>query len=365
LDYQEGRILMPNGPRSGRASFRRRLAAIWIDVMIVYFTCSLAFYLLVKGGVYFPFELTGILAGVTYFVIATAWKGRTIGKSLCGIRVEANDGRRAGLLRALVRETAGKLLSSVLLFAGYLWVAWTRGRRAWHDYVAGTIVTQDQSRRARWIAIGSVSTLVAALLLYAGQLAWLSWIYLSMEPGSSYSLRYAGRNPAELLEVAAAPQSEPLQLAEWLGKNGREPLEYAVSKAKEHRVVIFGEMHNQRQTLEFLNQDEQMTEFIERVMKARGNGPAGFDVDGSPFARLRDSGAWQFCLNDRLGLADIAAGYIYLVVADEIKPCTWMKGYVTEEMFTRNKPFYQSFGIHFKRRVASARDAEELLATLE
>lgn len=30
------------------------------------------------------------------------------------------------------------------------------------------------------------------------------------------------------------------------------------------------------------------------------------------------------------------------------QPCTWMNGYLTDEMFTRNKPFYQSFGIQFK-----------------
>jgi hypothetical protein len=372
------------------------------------------------------------------------------------------------------------------------------------------------------------------------------------------------------VEVTAAPQSERARLAEWLGKNGREPLEYAVAKAKAHRVVIFGEMHNQRQTLEFLNQaipelysragitvvametlmardnkllerlvnspsfdrsavldlsrtdlwgswgykeywdvietvwrinrqraagqpplrltglgipidlpsfaligfernpgwyapwweklrvlrlpiqlpralvreawlarevekeilntgargivwvgaghsrihcpregsgggsprmgfmlaqkhgddifqivmharsspspradpnykgpGEQITEFLERVMAARGNRPVGFDVDGSPFAMIRDSGDRRFYPNRRLGLADIAAGYIYLVKSGETEPCTWMKGYLTDEMFTRNKPFYQSFGIYYKRRVASARDAEELLAIEE
>ena len=40
-----------------------------------------------------------------------------------------------------------------------------------------------------------------------------------------------------------------------------------------------------------------------------------------------------------------------------------MKGYLTDEMFTLNKPFYQSFGIHYRRRVANARDADELLAS--
>ncbi len=552
-------------PSCGRAGFWRRLAAIWIDTLIVYLACSFAFWLLVKCGVYFPFELTAIVAGATYAVIATAWKGGTLGKLLCGLRVEAKGGGRVGLLRVLVRETLGKLLSAVLLFGGFLWAAWTRSKRALHDYIAGTVVTQARGRRARWIAASSIGTLIAALLLYAGQLAWLGRIYVSMAPRSPYALRYASRNPAELLEVAAA-QSEPVQLAEWLGKNGREPLEYAVAKAKAHRVVIFGEMHNQRQTLEFVNQaipelysragitvvametlmardnkllerlvsspsfdrsavlelsrtdlwavwgykeywdvietvwrvnqqrsasqpplrlvglgipadlpsfallgfeknpgshapwwerlrvlrlpiqlpravvrdawlarevekeilkpgargivwvgsahscihcprpssgrgdprmgfmlaqkyggdvfqvvmharflptsqifpdyrgpDEQMTEFIERVMKARGNKPVGFDVDGSPFARLRDSGAWKFYPNIRLGLADIAAGYVYLVPSGETQPCTWMKGYLTDEMFTRNKPFYESFGIHYKRRVANARDAEELL----
>jgi hypothetical protein len=107
---------------------------------------------------------------------------------------------------------------------------------------------------------------------------------------------------------------------------------------------------------------ERMTGFLERVMDAAGSQGVGFDVDESPFARLRDSGASQFHPNRRLGLADIAAGYIYLVKSTEMRQCTWMEGYVTEEMFARNRPFYESFGIHFQRRVASAEDIDGLLS---
>ena len=554
-----------------RASVSRRVAALWIDTLVVYSTCALAFAASVRGGAYFPFELVAILCGGTYAVIATAWQGRTLGKLLCGVQIEGKHGGRVGLLRALIRETVGKLLSSIPLFGGFFWAACTRTKRAWHDYLAGTIVTQEQDSRYRWASAASLGTFVAASLFYVGQLASLWWIYASMAPPAPYAIRYADRPADELLEVVSAPPSESVQLIEWLDRNGRGPVEYAVAKSKEHRVVIFGEgRHNQRQTLEFLNEaipelyhragitvvametlmaqdnvllnrlvnsvsfdrsavlelargdpwagwgykeywdvietvwrvnrqrpagqpplrlvglgipidlpsfaligmaqnpgshapwweklralrftvhlprilvrdawlahkvekeildtgargiawvgsahscihcartgsgccsarmgfmlaqkyagevsqvvmharfrpstsidpdrelpNEHMTEFLEGVMAASGGRPVGFDVDGSPFARLRDTGASMFYPNVQLGLADVAAGYIYLTKSEKIQPCTWMKGYVTDEMFARNKPFYQSFGVHYKRPVESAKGADELLAVAD
>jgi len=555
---------MLNEP-SYQAGFWSRLAAIWIDTLIIYSACSFAFWVLVKLGVYLPFELSAVVLALAYAVIATAWQGRTVGKLLCGLRVQAKSGLRVGLSQTLLREIVGKLVSSAVFFAGFLWAGWTRSKRAWHDCIAGTVVVRGLGGRGRWVVAASIVTLAVALLVYVGELVWFVRIYTTMAPRSQYVLRYSDRNPAQLVEVTAT-QMQVDQFTHWLDRDGHEPIEYAIETAKAHHVVIFGEMHNERQNLDFLNRaipelyrragvtviametlmardnnvleelvsapsfdrsavlklsradiwgvwgykeywdvietvwkvnrerspgqpalrlvglgipidlptfallgfeqnpgshapwweklrvlrlpvqlpralvrdawlaeqveqeiikpgsrgivwvgaahscvhcprqgsgrgdprmgfmlahkhgddvfqvlmharflptsqfhpgfkksDEGMTSFIERVMNSRGNKPVGFDVDGSPFATLRDSGAAAFFPNQRLGLADIAAGYIYLVPSADMRPCTWIDGYLTDAMFTRNKPFYKSFGIHYGRPVKNATDAEELL----
>lgn len=60
---------------------------------------------------------------------------------LLSIQVVTVSGDPPSLERAIWRETIGRGLFANAFFAlGYLWVAFGREKRGWHDYVSGTYV---------------------------------------------------------------------------------------------------------------------------------------------------------------------------------------------------------------------------------
>ncbi len=78
-----------------------------------------------------------------YFTFFHGTWGKTIGKMIFGLRVVRPDGQPLTYSRALVR-TLAYFLSAVPLFLGFLWVAFTRSKRSWHDAVADTLVAREQ-----------------------------------------------------------------------------------------------------------------------------------------------------------------------------------------------------------------------------
>jgi uncharacterized RDD family membrane protein YckC len=71
-------------------------------------------------------------------------KGATPGKLLVGARiVDANTLGPAGTGRLIVRYL-GYYLSGVALCLGFLWVAFDRQKRGWHDLIAGTVVIKSR-----------------------------------------------------------------------------------------------------------------------------------------------------------------------------------------------------------------------------
>jgi hypothetical protein len=83
--------------------------------------------------------------------------------------------------------------------------------------------------------------------------------------------------------------------------------------------------------------------FIESIMRLRGNVPVGFMPDVSPFAMLRDRASYYYYSQPRVAFGDIASGYIFLKPQKETTECTWLDGYISKEMFMKNKPFYEAY----------------------
>ena len=108
-----------------------------------------------------------------------------------------------------------------------------------------------------------------------------------------------------------------------------------------------------------------MADFVEQVMAQRAHRPVGFDVIGSPFDLLRDQGSMEFHFQPRLGLGDIASGYIYLDRAQNLKGCAWLPGYISQEMFVANKPFYQAFGKKAGQNLQSAAECNAFWSRME
>jgi uncharacterized RDD family membrane protein YckC len=89
----------------------------------------------------------GVWTGL-YFWAGWSVFGKTLGKALVGLKVVRSDGAKLGWWRALVR-LAAFALSAVALGIGFAWVAVDRGRRAWHDILAGTRVVYDWQPHGR------------------------------------------------------------------------------------------------------------------------------------------------------------------------------------------------------------------------
>lgn len=87
-----------------------------------------------------------ILVVGCYFVLFWSAAGQTPGMRLLHIRVRGPAGDTLSIGRALVR-LVGLLLAIVPMFAGFVPVLFTERRRALPDYLAGTVVLYDDTRR--------------------------------------------------------------------------------------------------------------------------------------------------------------------------------------------------------------------------
>lgn len=113
-------------------------------------------------------------AGVaaTLFVLASAWfiaseSSRwqaSPGKRLLGLRVTALDGTRCGAGRIALRFFAG-IASWALLNLGHAMAGWNPGKRALHDFIAGTRVEIAAGAAAAMPAAARAWLLLQAVLL--------------------------------------------------------------------------------------------------------------------------------------------------------------------------------------------------------
>jgi uncharacterized RDD family membrane protein YckC len=122
-----------SGPRAG---FWRRFAAALIDGIIVLVVLGVL-SAIVKGAGYG----IGLLLSIAYFVYFEGGEtGQTPGKRALGIRVvDFSTGGPIGYGRAFVRWI-GRIISSAVVYLGYLWMLWDREKQTWHDKLANDVV---------------------------------------------------------------------------------------------------------------------------------------------------------------------------------------------------------------------------------
>jgi uncharacterized RDD family membrane protein YckC len=84
--------------------------------------------------------------GFLYYFVSLAVAGRTVGKSLAGLRVLSSTGTPLSILKAFVRTVASPL-SALFFGLGYLPIVLQREHRALHDFIAGTAVVYDWGDR--------------------------------------------------------------------------------------------------------------------------------------------------------------------------------------------------------------------------
>ena len=131
--------------------FWRRVGAYLIDALLLVILFSLLQWVLApetlpaEGDDVADFAWTwwdGVVAVCWWLYSAglhsSPWQA-TLGKRALGMQVTDRDGERIGFGRATLRHL-GEFLSGLLLFIGYLMVAFTRRKQGLHDLIAGTLV---------------------------------------------------------------------------------------------------------------------------------------------------------------------------------------------------------------------------------
>lgn len=111
-----------------RAGFWERMAAGFLDVVLVSLLGS------ITGR-----PSLAMLVALAYFSGMWAWKGTTIGGIVLNLKVVRLDAQPVTFAVALVRGLAAAF-STIVMFLGFLWIAWDKDRQGWHDKIAGTVV---------------------------------------------------------------------------------------------------------------------------------------------------------------------------------------------------------------------------------
>jgi uncharacterized RDD family membrane protein YckC len=122
---------------------------------------------MISLGLFYLFEIVGI---ALYFAMMHASSMQaTLGKMAVGIKVTDDDGQRISFWRGVGRYFA-YLLSSLLLFIGYIMAAFTDRKRALHDMVCSTLVvdkwayTTHPERQREDLGTVTIVTLVLGAL---------------------------------------------------------------------------------------------------------------------------------------------------------------------------------------------------------
>ena len=142
-----------------RGGFIRRACAFVVDCAIILLLGFLMFLLSHIGykvglsahgravtmenatALYFIFTWAWVGLFAAYFVLFHGMDGKTIGKWLFGLRVVGPENGAVTYGQSFLRWLAAVGFAPILL--GFLWVIWSREKRAWHDIIAQTWVIRD------------------------------------------------------------------------------------------------------------------------------------------------------------------------------------------------------------------------------
>ena len=114
-----------------KADFFQRWVAYLIDTVVFW------------GLGFFFHNVLLAVAWVLYeTLLVSRWGGYTVGKKVMGIRVASVSGAPVDATQAFLRAI-GKLLSSIVLLLGFLWMLWDKDNQTWHDKIAETYVVKQ------------------------------------------------------------------------------------------------------------------------------------------------------------------------------------------------------------------------------
>lgn len=166
--------------------FWMRYLALNLDSLITAIIITLPLNIIaVVVGAAAGFRMALVLLQVvliyTYFIYLTNKNQATIGKKLLGLRVVSEDGTRLPFGKIAFRETIGKFISMIILFVGYLMVAFTSKKQGLHDKMVGSVVLYNRAERKTWAFVVSIifATILPAIAIL-GILASVALVTLNV-----------------------------------------------------------------------------------------------------------------------------------------------------------------------------------------
>lgn len=138
--------------------FWRRAAAYGIDktiLQIIYIILFVAGWLIqgadqpnwqmdlyesiAESGVIWIYYLIALFLDMIYFTWFHGSIGQTPGKMMLGLRVVQATGEPVTFGLAFLRWV-GYIISKLVVYLGFFWIAFDRQKQGWHDKIAGTVV---------------------------------------------------------------------------------------------------------------------------------------------------------------------------------------------------------------------------------
>ena len=139
------------------AGFWIRLGAGIIDSLILLLIFYIVYTLISEWTKTLPLPTIFILVTIfisflikiTYFVSFWVWKGQTPGKLIMGIKIIRTDSSPITWPYALLRYF-GYILSAIILFIGFIWIAFEERKQGLHDKIADTYVVKLPVRQVEF-----------------------------------------------------------------------------------------------------------------------------------------------------------------------------------------------------------------------
>jgi uncharacterized RDD family membrane protein YckC len=95
----------------------------------------------VAGTTFLLSAIIGILYGT--FMESSKYQA-TVGKMALGLKVTDVDGKNLDFVKALIRNVC-KIISSMILFIGYIMAGFTEKKQGLHDIIASTLVVKKEN----------------------------------------------------------------------------------------------------------------------------------------------------------------------------------------------------------------------------
>nr|WP_154894276.1 RDD family protein [Paenibacillus xylanexedens] len=130
-----------------KAGFWIRLGASILDGIIIALPLMVIAGL-ITGNFDSDEPIAQILSALYSILLPTFWYGRTLGKRICGIRIQRYDtheppGIGTMLMRVIVAGLVYGITFGIGFIASVIMVAVREDKRALHDFIAGTEVVWD------------------------------------------------------------------------------------------------------------------------------------------------------------------------------------------------------------------------------